>query len=481
MQNYNLILDTDSYKISHYKQYPFGDNFKTTGMFSYLESRGGKWDSTVFFGLQYILKEYLSKPVTMADVEEAKILSEAHGEPFNYDGWKYIVEQLGGKIPVRIRAVPEGTVVPVHNILMSCESTDPNVPWVVSYIETLLMRCWYPITVATQSREIKKLIYSYLDKTSDDPDAEISFKLHDFGCRGVSSYESAAWGGASHLVNFMGTDTVPALKLLRDYYNTPMAGYSIPAAEHSTITSWGRDNEAKAYANMLKQYAKPGSILAVVSDSYDIYNACEHIWGGELRQQVIDSGATLVIRPDSGDPTTVVSKCLHLLGKKFGYTVNSKGYRVLNNVRVIQGDGVNLNSIADILLAITDLGWSTSNVGFGCGGVLLQQVNRDTQKFAYKCSSMEMTFTDGSKNSIDVYKDPVTDHGKLSKRGRLDLVLIDGEYKTVQIKDDRSVHVPGSCMHTVFMNGDICIDDDLETIRQRSWNSNELDLAVGQN
>jgi nicotinamide phosphoribosyltransferase len=464
---YNLILDTDSYKFSHYKQYPFGPDFKTTSMFSYLESRGGKYDFTLWFGLQYLLKEYLSQPITMEMVEEAKEITELHGTPFNYDGWKYIVEKLGGRIPVRIRAVPEGTKVPIHNILMSVESTDGNVPWIASHVETMLMRCWYPTTVATQSKAIKDLILSYLNKTSEYPQAEIAFKLHDFGSRGVSSFESAGWGDAAHLVNFMGTDTVAGLLLARKFYHEPMAGYSIPAAEHSTITSWGRENEVEAYRNMLKQYGGKGKILAVVSDSYDIYNACENLWGGELRQEVIDSGATVVIRPDSGHPATVVLKCLDILGSKFGYTVNSKGYRVLNNVRVIQGDGVNYDSILEILEVATQHGWSATNVGFGMGGALLQQVNRDTQQFAYKCSSMTRTYTDGHTEEVDVYKQPKTDSMKNSKRGRLDLIFTDTGYKTIKLLPGEWLH-PESVMQTVYEDGVILVDDKFSTIRIRS-------------
>src|SRR5574337_821369 len=305
----NIIIDTDSYKASHYLQYPPG----TTSMFSYIESRGGEYNKTVFFGLQYYLKKYLTHRVTVEEVEEAKEFFEAHGEPFNYEGWMYIAKDLKGKIPVRIRAVQEGSVVPTHNILVSIESTDPKVFWVVSWLETMLLRIWYPITVSTRSHTIKKIILSALEKSADDPKAEISFKLHDFGSRGVSSQESAMIGGAAHLVNFMGSDTVAGVLCANEYYNIPMAGFSIPAAEHSSITSWGKENEVEAYRNMLKQFAKPGALVAVVSDSYDIYNACENLWGKTLKQEVIDSGAVVVIRPDSGNPPDVVLKCAQLL------------------------------------------------------------------------------------------------------------------------------------------------------------------------
>jgi nicotinamide phosphoribosyltransferase len=477
---YNLIYDGDSYKYSHWLQ----DRKNTVYKFSYGESRGTSRDyvSTVFSGLQYFVKEYLTKPVTMEMVEEVKEMCQAHGEPFNYEGWKLMVERHKGFFPVKIRAVPEGTVVPNKNALYTVESTDADFAWTVSFIETAISRIWYSITVATQSHYLKRYIYGYLMKTSDDPDAEINFKLHDFGSRGASSQETAMLGGASHLISFWGTDTFIATKMLRDYYNTPMAGFSIPASEHSTISAWGREFEVDAYRNMLKQFAKKGNTLAVVSDTWDIFNACENIWGGELKQEVIDSGATVVIRPDSGDPVEVLcgkpknkgdrnnlyaseqeqKGVLNILAEKFGYTINTKGYKVLNNVRVIQGDGVNPTSIAEILREMEGQGFSATNIAFGMGGALLQKVDRDVQKMAYKCS-----YTINDLGGVDVYKDPITDPGKKSKKGRLDLIKVDGEFQTVKLEEGQIQH-PDSEFVTYYWNGQVLVDDDFATIRERA-------------
>jgi len=455
----NLILNTDSYKVSHWVQYPRGMD----AMFSYIESRGGVYDRTVFFGLQAILKEYLTRPITLADIAEAKEVCSAHGVPFNEAGWKYIVAEHGGLMPVSIRAVPEGSVIPTHNVLVTIESTDPQCFWIVSYLETLLMRVWYPTTVATISWHIKKLIRRYLNETSDDPVNQLPFKLHDFGARGVSSFESAGIGGLAHLVNFKGTDTIPALLAAREYYAEPMAAFSIPAAEHSTITAWGREGEEAAYSNMIKQYGKPGAIFACVSDSYDVFAAIEHLWGSRLKQQVVDSGATLVVRPDSGNPPDVVEKCARLLDKAFGSETNSKGYKVLKHVRLIQGDGVNPGSIKEILERLKAAGFAADNIAFGMGGALLQQLNRDTQKFAMKCSAARI---DGKW--IDVFKDPITDPGKTSKKGRLDLVR-DGttrEYVTYPI----GAHGPAanSELVEVFRNGRLLTEWTLGEVRERS-------------
>ena len=214
---------------------------------------------------------------------------------------------------------------------------------------------------------IKGLIMDALIKSADDPAAEINFKLHDFGSRGVSSQESAMVGGAAHLINFMGSDTGVGVLCANDYYNVDMAGFSIPASEHRTITSWGKENEVKAYSNILDKFAKPGALVACVSDSYDIWNACEHLWGETLKQKIVDSGATLVVRPDSGDPPTVVLKVAEILASKFGFTVNSKGFKVLNNVRVIQGDGINEHTVKEILDNLLNAGFSASNIAFGMG------------------------------------------------------------------------------------------------------------------
>jgi len=459
----NPILNTDSYKASHYLQYPP----QASAMFSYIESRGGCYDRTLFFGLQMLLKEYLCRPVTHAMIDEAKAFFAAHGEPFNEAGWRYIVAQYDGYLPVRIRAVAEGSVVPAHNVLVTVECEDPEVFWLGSYLETMLLRVWYPVTVATQSWHLRKTIRRYLQKTSDDL-TQLPFKLHDFGARGVSSAESSAIGGAAHLVSFMGSDTVLGVVAANQFYNEPMAAFSVPAAEHSTITAWGREGETDAYRNMLRQFGKEGAIVSVVSDSYDLFAALD-LWGTQLKQAVIDSGATLVIRPDSGDPLTIVLQTLRALDASFGSTLNSKGYRVLNHVRVIQGDGVNAQSIEAILAAIDEAGYAADNLVFGMGGALLQQVNRDTQRFAMKCSAIRVGAT-----WQGVCKDPVTDAGKRSKKGRLTLLRNrrTGEYRTVALPlawDDHRVEGEwDEALATVFESGKLLVDDSFAAIRGRA-------------
>lgn len=452
MVNMNSILfNTDSYKVSMHKQYPEG----TEIVFSYIEARGGIYDSTVFFGVQSFVKNYLTERITAADVQLANEIWTAHGEPFNLAGWMYIANELGGRLPVSIRCVPEGTVVPTGNVLCTIENTDTNVPWLTTWIETALLRAiWYPTSVATVSFEIKKIVKSYLERSGDV--AGLDFKLHDFGARGASSNETASLGAAAHLINFKGTDTMVGLLRAMNDYGAKLSetGFSIPAAEHSTITSWGRENEKDAYYNMVDQFSKPGSVYAVVSDSYDIYQAC-HIWGGSLKDAVVRSGGTLVVRPDSGDPCEVLPKVLGILAKHFGVTYNDKGYSVLNNVRVIWGDGINLKSIKKILATVVDdYGYSADNLAFGMGGALLNHIQRDDLGWAMKCSAIRV-----AGEWRDVYKDPVTAPNKRSKRGRVTLFKDHKGYFTGREDWPRDVLVE------VFNNGEQLNFINFEAVR----------------
>ncbi len=453
----SLTLNTDSYKSSMWGQYKEGTEY----VFSYIESRGGAYDETVVAGVLPVVKEYLSRPVTAEEVEYAKAFWAAHGEPFPYDGWMHIVKEHGGYIPVEIRAVEEGTVVPVKNVLLTICNTDPKVPFITTWVETLLLRgVWYMTTVATQSYDIKKLILAYLVKSGDP--LTISFKLHDFGARGVSSFESAGLGGMAHLINFMGTDTMTANLFAMKYYGaTGPVGFSIPASEHSTITSWGRDNEIDAYRNMIEKFK--GGLVACVSDSYNIYMAC--VMWNTMAEKIKADGTTLVVRPDSGDPVEVVPRILRILEEGFGSTINSKGYKILNNVRVIWGDGINYQSISALLRVVVDImGYSADMLAFGMGGALLQKVDRDTQKFAMKCSAAGIRNQEtGELEWVEVFKDPVTDSGKASKKGVITLYRDkDGSFRT-----GVSDWMPDALV-TYYKNGELLFDMTFDQVRKNA-------------
>ena len=466
MYNNNILTLTDSYKTSHWKQYPKG----TSKVYSYLESRGGKFDNTMFYGLQYFIKQYLSgQVVTEEKIQRAKKFWDAHLGPnhFNEAGWRHILDKHNGHLPVRIKAVPEGTVVKTGNVLVTVENTDPEVPWLTNFLESILLQVWYPTTVGTLSREVKKNLINYLKKTTSYNPEEISgvvaFMLHDFGFRGVSSVESSGLGGSSHIINFMGTDTVSAILFAQEFYNTenPLA-FSIPASEHSTITSWGEPFEVKAMENMLDSY--PTGLVACVSDSFDIIRACRDYWGTALRDKILSRDGRLVIRPDSGDPVQTLKQIFHILWDKFGGTTNDKGFKVLDpHVRVIQGDGVNFESISDICNMMIEEGFSIENIAFGMGGALLQKVDRDTQKFAFKCSSITINGEEAEvrKNPIEINeKGERVQSFKKSKAGRLKLV----NGQTVEHSHDED----GDELVEVFLNGKVMKEWTFEEVRERA-------------
>merc|ERR1712048_964305 len=437
-------------------------------IYSYFESRGGAYENVCFFGLQYFIKKYLvGQVVTKAKIDEAEKVCKAHfsnpweKEPklFNRKSWEYIRDTHKGKLPVSIKAVPEGTVLPYKNVLFTLENTDPKCFWLTNYLETLLVQVWYPTTVCTQSRAQKKIILKYLKDTGcqDVIDKGLHmFKLHDFGFRGVSSVESAATGGAGHLVNFLGTDTMAALIMCKEYYGCDCAGFSIPASEHGTMTSWGKEKEVEAMKNMLVQY--PTGIVACVSDSYDVFNACENYWGTELKSLIEKRDGFLVVRPDSGELPGIVLQVLEKLEGKFGSTKTSTGHKLMPPcIRVIQGDGIDINSLDMILKAMSDAGWAADNLAFGSGGALLQKLHRDTQKCAFKCSNAVV-----NGESVDVVKDPITDPGKKSKKGRLTLELKDGQWTTVtEGKGNPSLDK----LVEVFRDGNLVVDDTFAAIR----------------
>ena len=441
----NLIF-IDSYKHSHPKQYPSA----MRQLSSYIEPRKGK--EIVFFGLQVFLKEVLAKPITTADVDFAEKYLIPHGVPFERSRWDSIVRNYNGFLPLVINAVPEGTVSDSGNMQVQVVNhpSAPEMAWLGQAIETKLLRAiWYPSTVATISRNMKKIIRQGLVETSDlDPDQEVKFKLHDFGARGVSSCESATLGGMAHLISFLGTDTSEALPAADYFYKAGVAGFSIPAMEHSTVTSWGDSElaEKSAYSNMIELYGGDGKLYACVSDSQDIWRAVDKIWSKELKNKVISKGGTLVVRPDSGDPLTVPIQVIERLMLGFGWTVNSKGYRVLPScIRVIQGDGIDQHSLPKIIENMKLAGLSLDNIAFGMGGGLLQHVNRDTFGYAMKASAIN--FDVEHPKWYDVYKNPVG--GKASKAGLLDVNPEKGTYK-VHPYSDGTYPPEGSSMITVY-------------------------------
>jgi nicotinamide phosphoribosyltransferase len=407
----NLINLSDSYKFSHFKQYPAG----TETVHSYLMSRGGEYDEIVMHGLAYILYQLTDQTLFYSEeiIDIAEKMAKQHGVPFNREGWEYIVKL--GYLPIEIKALPEGTIAKPNQPLLTIENTDPNCAWLVGYLETLILKIWYPITIASKSLAVKKMLLKHWEKTADDISG-VDFAYHNFGDRGSTSVESAAIGGVAHLTQFKGTDNFNCLEHSNKYYDGKYQGYSIPATEHSTVTSWGRENEFEMIENYLETY-KSYPIIACVLDSYNIYKAVEFVTSGEMKAKIESADYPLfVIRPDSGDPQHIIGFILGIMEKNgVSYKINSKGYKVFDKYRIIWGDGITTQIIDEILEVNEIHGYSAQNFVFGSGGDLMQNVNRDTCKFAIKCSAIKV-----NGEWRDVYKDPITDPGKTSLRGRIE-------------------------------------------------------------
>ena len=448
----NIILSSDAYKMTHWTIYPEG----TETVYSYLESRGGKYPGTLFYGLQiYLIKYIQGTVIEQWMIEEADTFcSKVFGNDklFNREGWQYIVDVHGGRLPVRIKAVPEGTLIPNHNVMFTIENTDSRVPWITNFLETILFEpMWYGSTVSTTSFYIKKLIEAHAILTGEHVNP---FHLHDFGFRGVSSKESAGVGGSAHLVNFLGTDTLEGIRYAMHYYNADVCGYSVVASEHSVVTMYGlgKENEIAAYTRMMDQH--PTGIFSSVSDTYDYEFTIEEIYGKKLREKILSREGKWVVRPDSGHPPTVTVYTLNELWKAFGGTINEKGFKVINpKIGIIYGDGINYDMINNILHDVVNAGFAISNVIFGCGGALLQAVNRDTQRMAIKASY-------GVVNGIgrEIQKTTKNDLSKASKRGRLRLVNSNDKYMTYPypiIDPDTKEEIPmdKDVLETVFENG----------------------------
>lgn len=514
----NICIKSDSYKINHWDQYFAGTEYVT----AYYEARtGAQFEEAVFFGIQSIIKKHLvGRVVTEDKINQARILSAIHfghatiealkpyvlnthmsfyvyvqkfdedgevigkckrinpkirvdfdkyykdtnqKEYFNINGWTHILTKHDGRLPVRIKAVREGTVLPISNVMITVENTDPKCFWLTNYLETLLSQVWYPCVVATLSREVKKLNSRFLEKNSDGGLAE--FMLQDFGFRGATSYEAAGIGGGAHLVSHKGTDTVPAMEFAMEYYDAELDGlaYSVAATEHSIMTPLGRDGEVKILDQLLTNYEK--GILSVVSDSFNIYRFVDEIVGVTFKDRILARDGVFVVRPDSVTPEHPTPELemvwlAQSLYKNFGGVINRKGYKVINpKVRLLWGDGIDIVGIEKILVALDDAGFAAENVAcFGMGGGLLQKVNRDQLRLAFKSNAQKI-----NGEWFDVCKAP-KDITKASKKGKIKLVKNEhGEFETI------SVNKPGEdLLQVVFENGELFNEITFDEVRKNA-------------
>lgn len=412
-----------------------------------------------------IVKNYFLPFFTKDDIEEGYEESlSCFGDPsyFPKEIWEKVLHL--GYYPIKIKAVKEGSVVPTSNVLLTIESTEPWFANMISHFEDWLMWCWYSTAVATRAYNIRKALIPSFEKSQVNP--YYGFAVNDFGYRGAKFNEAACYGGAGFLTFFDGTDNLASRKFIKDYYSTPGIGQSVWATEHSVATVWGPGQGEFDYIKAQLTRSKPGSIISIVIDSYDADNFIRNVVGNpEIKQTIIDRPGRVVLRPDSGDPFENVCKYSEMLGNIFGYSLNGKGYKVLNhNVGIIQGDGMTENSIPRLFNDYIKTGWSTENVITGSGGGLLTEgLTRDTDRWAIKACVAEI-----DNKEIEVRKTPKTDMSKRSKGGRLKLHKTRNGFMTIESSNTPPALFEGYTdeLEVVYDNGQLMRDQTFNDIRK---------------
>lgn len=454
----NLISDTDSYKPGH----AFLINPGLTEQENYAEARIGDYNGkyVAFMGMQSILLKHFANGISKYDIEEAKQIDYAtHGKIVgNYEAWEHALKNYGGHLPMLIKSVPEGTILAKGNVLFTIKSLDPVFAKVMNSLEPLLMHTWYPTAQLTREAKIKHAIYPFFVKTGSVEG--LRFAVHDFGFRGGTCPEHSELGGMAHLIAFSGSDNMRASRALKAYYNSPdFMAKSVYATEHSVALSFGRNEGELNYMNHVLDTVDNDMIFSIVIDTYDAHGFIRNVAGNaDIKKRIMSRKGRVVFRPDSGVPTIIVPQILELLSEIYGYQLNDKGYKVLNyNVGVIQGDGMNENSIPELYKTITDMGWSADNLVVGSGGgLLVEGLNRDTHRFAIKPSW-------GMINGISTnfQKNPTTDPTKQSKPGHLKLhPSYNGGFMTISsaTTSEGSFHGFVDALKPVYNKGELTLD-----------------------
>ncbi len=481
MHTNNPIFSIDFYKSGHKKMYPV-DTELIFSNFTARKSRLEGIDYTVFFGLQYFIKEYLIKRfnehffslgVEKVIAEYQELMDSCLGP--NVVTAEHIRELHNlGYLPLTIYALPEGTSVPTGIPSMVWYNTLPRFYWLVNYLETIASATlWQACTSATIAKEYKKIFQKYAEKTGVDP-MFLQFQGHDFSYRGMGSHESAMISSAGHLLSFSGTDTVPAIVFLKEYYhgNIKAIGGSVPATEHSVMCVGLEDAEEKTISHLLDKY--PTGILSVVSDTWDYWKVVSEILP-KLKDKILARDGKLVIRPDSGDPELIICgnpqapkgtpehkgtiRCLY---DTFGGTTNTKGYIQLNpKIGTIYGDSITRQMARSILRNLYNQGWATNCIVFGIGSYTYQYNTRDTFGFAIKA-----TYAEIGGRVYNIYKNPKTDTGKRSAKGLL-AVKLTKDNKLVLHEEASWSDVEHCMFRKVFHNGKLYSDQTLEDVRNK--------------
>lgn len=456
----------DGYKLDHRRQYPAG----TTRVYSNWTPRDSRTQEkeVVFFGLQYFLDRYLTQEWEQFFISEREDVLAAYERRVNgYLGPNTVgTDHIAalhdlGYLPLEFKTVPEGSVVPLRVPMLTVENTHPDFAWLVNYFETLMSSVlWMPCTSATTARAARKVLDTYAEMTGS-PAEFVDWQGHDFSFRGMPGPEAAAMSGAGHLLYFTGTDTIPAIDFLEDYYDawSDFVGGSVAATEHSVMCAGGDENERETFERLLELY--PNGIVSVVSDTWDLWNVLQNIVPS-LKDRILARDGKLVIRPDSGDPVKIIvgdelapvgsperKGVIELLWDTFGGVLTDKGYKLLDpHIGAIYGDSITYERLTAILDGLEKKGFASANMVFGIGSFSYQYVTRDTYGFAMKATEVEI---DGVSKPI--FKDPVTDGGlKKSAKGRLAVISEGGTLVLVDEADE--ITEAKSVLATVWKDGE---------------------------
>lgn len=489
------ILNSDSYKQFHHLMYPKG----MTKLYSNMTPRSFKRlgnSHAVWFGLQYYIKEYLIDQWNelFFDKPKEEVLNKYKRFHRNFSFAEVSVEHIEklhdlGYLPIKIKALEEGTLVPERVPFYTIVNTHPDFGWLVNFLETQKSTViWDFTTNATIARMFKEKLDKWAKKTGDE--GFVQWQGHDFSQRGRSSVETT-FNQAGHLLSFTGTDTIPAVLFLEEYYGanieTELVGSSVPASEHSVMTSYGKEEEITAFERLLNQF--PDGIISIVSDSFDLWKVCTE-YVVELKDHIMSRNGKLVLRPDSGDPVDIIcgsdiwidkqdfeetdrtdwnlnatpeeKGVVELLWDVFGGTINEKGYKVLDShIGCIYGDSINLERAEQICSSLEKKGFASTNVVLGIGSYTYNCNTRDSLGIAVKSTYCEV---DGEPREI--FKDPITDDGiKKSLKGLLKVYEEDG---VIKVKDQcTKEEEEEGLLETVFLNGKLIKETTLSEIRGR--------------
>lgn len=477
----------DGYKADHRRQYPDNTELVVANLTA-RKSRIPEIDKIVFFGLQYFIKEYLQKEWDEEFFTQPKglIISKYKRRIEHYLGKDAItydhIEALHdlGYLPIEILAVSEGELVPIGVPSMVIMNTKPEFFWLTNFLETILSCCiWQSITSATLAFEYRKLLTKYAKKTVGN-DSFVPFQGHDFSMRGMSSLESACMSGAGHLLSFVGTDTIPTIDYLEEYYNanceTELIGCSVPATEHSVMCMGGKDDEIGTFEHLLSLY--PKGIVSVVSDTWDFWKVITEFLP-QLKDKIMARDGKLVIRPDSGDPVDIIcgihpldlnnthteperKGLIECLWETFGGTYSPQGFRVLDShIGAIYGDSITLTRAKEICERLEKKGFASTNIVLGIGSYTYQYNTRDTFGFAVKT-----TYGKVNGEERELFKEPKTDNGmKKSAKGLTAVCRYDN---ILFLKDQATWEELRNCeLKTVFKDGKLLVDHKLSDIRAR--------------